>query len=520
MSVFDKLFSNLFSRKQQNDSVIPPKALVPGRLTYASGSGMIPLYSGRPQHARYDPYTVMRNIIDYNPDASLATWNFLRLVNPECSFKVTRVDTQEVDEEAKKMLDSRTDNQFGVYGRDYGGGLSVLVDVFILSILMNGSVCSEIEIAENLKDVLDWCPVNPSLIAFNVDEKTGHFSPYTWVGGKSIDFSKHSNQFRYVPLDPVVSDPSGRSPFLPAFESVFFQTEVLRDLKQVAHVQGHPRLHFSVLDSIAESNVPQHLNMPGQEDAKRQWMNAWLTQIADAYKTLQPDDALFTWDWVEAKGVSAGDGSFDTKALVDIVESQVIASLKHLPILLGRIDGSGLAHGTVQWQIFSQTIVSLRRPIITIMSWLATQTLRVWGYPSIAILEFPKLRTQDRLREAQAESLEVQTALLMEMQGWVSQDENAMRFTGHKPVSAPFVAQGGKDDNQDDENDEDQDDEGVAGSEDEPEAMSVVGPGLPESEYFRSLPIWMRKRIESLQLSVTAMSDVWRSRKFKEVDGE
>jgi hypothetical protein len=450
-------------------------------------------------------------MIDYNPDTSLAVWNFLRLVNPECKFKVTHAGTQDVDDGAAQLLKKRTDDCFGDYGRDYGGGLSAIVNVFILSLLMNGSIAGELDLSKNLKDVLDWCPVDPSLIQFKLISKTGHYAPTIWAGGSSIDLSKHDQQFRYIPLDPIVDDPTGRSPFLPTFESVFFQAEVLRDLKAAAHTQGQPRLHFKVLETIAEQNIPAHLNAPGQEEARRQWMDAWLDQVANAYKTLKPDDAFFTWDWVDAKGVSAGEGSFDPKALVEIVEKQVIASLKHLPILLGRIEGSGLAHGTVQWQIFAQTVMSLRRPVITLMSWLATQTLRIWGIPSVAILEFPPLRTQDRLREAQAETLEVQTALLMEMQGWVSQEENAMKFTGHLPVALPSAPAPVKSASPGGGNPE----EGQAGA----GAGATAFPGLPESEYFKSLPLWMRRRIDATQASLIAMSDVWRDRKFDEVDG-
>lgn len=457
---------------------------------------------------------MIETITTYNPDASLAVWNFLRMVNPGYTLEVKFVPGGETDEEGQEMLRRRTDDNFGVYGSDYGGGLSSLVDVQTFTLITQGSVAGEIEVSQDLNDVLDWSPVDPRYIDFKKGED-GHFNPIANVGGQFIPLP--DEMFRFIPLDSNINNPFGRGPLLPVLETVFFQTEVLRDLKAVAHTQGHPRLHIALLEEIVERHVPQHLTMPGNEENLQTWMNAFLSDVADQYTQLQPDDAFITYDMVKVEGFSAGKGSFDVEKLVNVVEDQVIASVKQLPAMLGRMDGSGLAHGTVQWQIFALGINSLRKKLEAIVSWWGTQTLRVWGRPSVAVLTFPHIRMQDRVKEAQAEQLETDTRIKWWAMGWASTDELAEHLTGHKAVEPfPLILPNGGEVAAVGEMEE-----GAAGEESAAESRQVFGiPSQPEALFFDDLPSWMRSRIDALRQSVNVQATLKRRESFDELTDE
>jgi hypothetical protein len=446
---------------------------------------------------------MLETVATYNPDASHATWNFLRMINPGWSFKVTQAgDTTQSDPDGLAMLMERAGDDQAEFGRDYGGGLSALIDVLAFTLLTQGAIAGELELAQDLKDVLDWPPVNPRLITFKRDEEE-HFVPTVWITGMEKELPEA--QFRYIPLDPTISDPYGRGPYLPLFESIFFQVEVLRDLKSVAHTQGHPRLHFTVMEEIARSNVPAYLAQPGEEETMRTWLDNYLSDLANVY------NAFFTWDWISVDGVSAGQGSFDAQALVAVVEQQVISSLKQLPVLLGRMEGSGLAHGTVQWQMYAQTVSALRRKVATLIGWWATQTLRIWGRPSVARLEFPSIRTQDRLREAQAERLELMNAVTMYVMGWESNDTLAQKFTGHEAVSDPLAIPLSVESFEEAGVFE----EGAADGSSPAEARNYGIPKSPES--FEQLPVWMRGRISRTRDSLQAQTTVRRERVFQDL---
>lgn len=502
----------IFRRKEKTIEVEEPLVdLQPGRpLRGATAKGGIDSgFIARPPYAMYNPIELLETITTYNPDASLAVWNFLRLINPGYELQVWKsADRKEPDEESLALLTARTDDQFGYYGRDYGGGLSALIDVLVFTLLTQGAMAGELELSSDLKDVLDWCPVDPRLIGFERDEETGHFNTVASVGG--TDFPLFPQQFRYLPLDPSTENPYGRGPMLPALDSVFFQTEVLRDLKAVAHISGHPRMHFKILEEIAEQHVPAHLNAPGREADLRAWMDSWLSDIAEAYRELQADDAFFSWDWIDVKAISAGQATYDLKSLIGVVEKQVTASLKHLPILLGRLDSTGLAHGSVQWQIFAAGILALRRKVRTLTSWWATQTLRVWGRSAVAYVEFPPIRTQDRLREAQAGLIEAKVSQIHYQMGWADNDELAIQHTGHKAVRAPIVLDGTGQPVKSEAMGEGKAKNGKGNNEGGASRVESVG----ERAYFDLLPPWMLVRLNTLESSVMVASAVRRDEVF------
>lgn len=505
MSFLDRLFGREPKRRQKGAPLRPGRPM----LGAASQHTLHTLsYISRALHSNTNPVELLETIATYNPDASHAIWNFIRLVNPEHEVKVLEADGTTTDDEGLQQILARTDDVFGEYGRDYGGGLDALIDVLTLTLLIHGAVAGELEVSENLKDVLDWCPVSPKLIEF-VQGDDGHYSPAVTVSGKVVFLP--SAQFRYVPLDPTVTDPRGRGPLLPLFESVFFLIEVLRDVKAVAHTQGHPRLHFKVIEEVVMQHVPAYLKEPGREEEKRAWMDGYLSDMATAYNSMQPDDAIFTYDWVTAEGVRAGEGSFRLDALVKVVEQQVITSLKQLPALLGRMDGSGLAHGTIQWQVYALTIRALRKKVSTLVDWWITQTLRIWGRNSIGKVTFPSLRTQDRVREAQAKSIEIKNAVMMYLMGWEENDTLAQKFTGHNAVRDPIAIPMQVDTEVGVSNEE-----GAAGESGNPAEGRQFG--IPSSsEGFNQIPQWMRGRVRTVNDSVLAHALLRRNRAFQDV---
>ena len=545
---------DIFKKKQrvagEDQSPVSKDDLVPGRPIIGAASGKLTVSPdmtimdmvSRRMGQKHDPIAMIELFRDYNPDASLAVWNFLRLVHPEHSIVAKLLPDQvEVDTDGLAMLRYRSDNLRGVYGRDYGGGLGQLIDVLTLTLISQGAIAGELEMSEDLTDVLDWCPVDPREITFFGTEDTGHVVPGIEKHNKFYPLPRE--QFRYIPLDPAISSPYGRGLFWSSLEAVFFQAEVLRDLKVVAHTAGHPRLHIKVLEEVVDQYMPARYRMPGQEDAARVWRDGVLSSLASEYSQIKADDAFITWDWVEPSGLDAGRPSFDLKSLIGVVETQVISSLKQLPILMGRIDGSGLAHGSVQWQIFALGVQALRTRVATLASWWATQTLRIWGRQSIGLVEFPTLRTQDRLREAQAQALEVQTAIMMYKMGWASNDELAEEHVGHAAIGEPMIETAIDSESTaiDDESQEEGIGEGEEGSADEEqdeEARLLANllkdfewqadvPGSrdfglngngSEAAYFALLPKYMRARIASLQTALDVFSAVRRDRVFDELD--
>ena len=423
------------------------KGMVAGRATRAAGletqgTGLWSLV-GRSLGNSRDVLQQIRHIRDYNPDAALAVWNTLRLANPGHSVHVYQQrpgpdGEPVVDKEGARIVEDLAAR----VGSEYGGGLDTLVDVLNLTLMTQGAVAAELELSDNLREVLDYCPVDPRWIEFAVDDETGKVVPVVSSYGQVKRINV--NQFRYIPLDPDVDDPHGRSPMWTTLEIIFFQQEVLRDLKAVMHNQGYPRIDVAVLEEIVVQNTPEHLKAPGREDEFRTWVDGFLSDLQTTYNGLHPDDTFIHWDWVKVGYVGAtnGTGSVDVARVIQVIDTQMVAALKQLPILLGRNEGATTTHATVQWQIYVAGIEALQRRTKRIVEWLHNTALRVYGRQSYARVEFDEIRKSDRKAEAEAERIETETLVTKVLAGWMDNDEAAVESVGHEAKGAMSLSKG------------------------------------------------------------------------------
>lgn len=420
------------------------KGMVAGRPTAQAGLGSLwsGQYSllGRTYGTYRDVLETLKHIRDYNPDAALAVWNVLRLANPGHELRVyydrPGPEGQPVEDvEGKALLEALCDE----VGSEYGGGVDTLIDVMNLTLMTQGAIAAEVELSQNLREVVDYCPVDPRWIDFATDEETGKMVPVIAAYGAVQRIN--TNQFRYIPLDPDVDDPHGRSPMWTTLEIIFFQQEVLRDLKAVMHNQGYPRIDVQVLEEIVVQNTPEHLKAPGREDEFRSWVDGFLSDLQTTYNSLNPDDTFIHWDWVKLGYVGAtnGTGSVDVARVIQVIDTQMVSALKQLPVLLGRNEGSTTTHATVQWQIYVAGIEALQRRTKRMVEWLHNTALQVYGRQSYARVEFNEIRKSDRKAEAEAERIETETAVMQVQAGWIDNDEAAMGMVGHEAVGVMTI---------------------------------------------------------------------------------
>jgi hypothetical protein len=376
----------------------------------------------------------LRLIRDINPDASLAMWNFLRLSNQghelECLKPTGSPDKQGL--ESLNALAKRV-------GALYGGGADQLINVLNLTGYTQGAIALEVELNEQLNDVVEFHAIDPSTLDFRKNKDTGEIELVQKQSNGTYKVLNREQVF-YYPIDPDIGDPHGRSPILPILQIVFFQVEVLRDLKAVAHHQGHARFDISIMEEAILKNIPPGIAAQGEE-AVRQFVMKYISDIEAMFKRLKPDDNFIHPDSVKVEMTGGTNGkSMDVTKIIDVINQQVVSALKQLPILLGRNEGSTETHGTIQWQIYVAGIESIQRATKRIMEKAYNLALQIQGRQSRARLTFNELRTTDRYKEAQAEEVETRTKILQVQQGWIDNNEAALDMVGHEAVSDPQPA--------------------------------------------------------------------------------
>lgn len=413
-------------------------------------SSMVPARAGRMRNL----LDLVRQIRDYNADASKAVSNILRLANSGWTITAYKPDGTTTDEESQELVDALVKAEEPRIGLEYGGGLDVLIDMIHLTAATQGAVAGEVELTAGLDDVADILVVNPWLVDFERDPETRRFVPGIRKLGSFTPL--HPLQFKYIPLDPEPGDPRGRSPFWAALDIIFFQMEVLRDLKAAAHFAGYPRVDISVAwESVyktVESMRPDLLE-PGKEDSLRAWLDGYLGDIEDMIESLNPDDAFVHYDAVSSTYITPTGRSIDLQQLIATIDTQIVSGLKQLPVLLGRNEGTTTTHATVQWQVFVRELESYQRVSAHLLSWALSLALRVWGRQGIVKVQYKPIRSSERLQDAQAEQIETLTKAEQVRLGWITNDDAALAIVGHEaegePQPAPEpggVPEGGADD--------------------------------------------------------------------------
>lgn len=377
---------------------------------------------------------IIKAIRDINPDASLAMWNFQRLSNQ--GHEVTAFfPNGDVDERATDYLNNDLAPRVG---KLYRGGMDMLVNVLNLSSYTYGANALEVELNEGLNEVVDFHAVLPTILEFRQNKETLEYELGITKAGEFVVLNP--NQVFYSPIDPDIDEPLGRSPLMPTLNSIFFQVAVLNDLKAVMHHQGHARFDIKVLAESIYDNIPPEIEVEGEE-AIQSFVSTFIENVKSSFKDLGPDDNFVHDDTVEIDMVGGMSGSMDATAIVAIIDKQVTASLKHLPILLGRSESTSETHATIQWQIFKAGIRSMQKATERTIENAYNVALRVKGFQSKANVEFNELNVADRAKEATAEKTEIENMILKVQQGWIDNDEAANEMVGHDAVAEPQQVQ-------------------------------------------------------------------------------
>ena len=368
---------------------------------------------------------------DVNPDASLAAWNFQRMANPGHELEVYDING-EINQKAQDYINQEIAPKVG---KLYSGGADQLINVLNLSGYTLGAMALEVELEENLKDVKDFHVLDPTTLSYVPNKETGELD----LCERQLDgtFKRlNENQVFYVPLDPDIDDPYGRSPILPAIEAVQFQMEVLSDLKAVAHHQGHARFDVAVSTEAIVANLPA--NIVHDKAKVKAWVSNYIATIKQGFDELEPDDDFYHDDSIKVDTVGGTNGkSIDSNGLIKIVNQQVVSSLKQLPILMGQNEGTTETHGTVQYKIFISGVEAIQDVTKRLIERAYNTALQVQGYQATAKVTFNNIETEDRKAEAEAEEIEIRNAKAKYDNGWITHDEASQAVTGHDAVAEP-----------------------------------------------------------------------------------
>lgn len=365
-------------------------------------------------------------VLNVTPDGSQAKNNYLRLANKGHYVEVMNADGTPSDEGSAYINNELAPR----IGKLYGKGADGLVDVLNLSAYVSGAEAVEVELTESLDDVVDFHVISPETLKFITKEDGTLKLAQVLVDGTLQELN---DQVKYIPIDPMIDDPYGVSPITPALQALMFQKDFIDDLKAVAYHQGHARMDVSIVaDSIIQS-APESI----QTDPKRlsEFVDEQINAIKSDFEELEPTSDFFHTDGVKVDMAGGTQGrSMDFTPLMTVVDRQVMQALKQLPILMGRNESTTETHGSIQWQIFVDTIEAWQNVTKRMLEWAYNLALQVKGIPAKATVTFEKVRAEDRKEEAEAYEIEIRNNQALYQQGIIDQETFAMNTTGDDPA--------------------------------------------------------------------------------------
>lgn len=388
--------------------------------------------------SRINPADLIEIMSDVSPEVSRALWDFLRFCNPGFDCTVTRPGSDEQDKRGKDAIEAMLKTLSDNYG-----SINVVFGRLFLGAFIRGAFSAELVLDENGRDFADLATPDPYSIRFrkvNDPIRGKIFEPGQWQGGRFVSLDIET--FDYIPIDPFPGNPYGRSPVQPAVFTALFLVGLLHDLRRVIAQQGYPRIDLS----INMEKLIEHMPADAKSDpeAAEQWVNAIITEVQSVYAKLEPDDAYIHTDVVE---VNRPVGTVDASSLgaidglIKALERMVTRGLKTMPLMMGTDEGNSETHANRQWEIHAASIKSIQSLCAEMLGRLFTLALQAQGINAQVKFEFSQIRASERLRDAQAEAMEIANATNKYNQGWISQDEASEEITGSPAVErVPLVS--------------------------------------------------------------------------------
>jgi len=393
------------------------------------------------QYATLSADKLLDVLIDSNPDVSQALYSFLRMCNSGHSIKVTGLDGKK-DDTGQSIMDNwikKLNFQQNNYGFKEDRSINSLINKMHMSFFVKGAASLEIALTQVLEPSF-IAPINPTSIYFK--EKDDELIPYQnqptgdrkkgkWEGNyKEIN----TPSFFYQPFDARLDDVYGVCPILPALQIIFFQMQILQDLQLVVHKAGMPRVDVELLEEILIKNAPPAI----RNDAKKltAWLNARKSAIETEYTNIKPDDAAIHFDSVKLKYLEAqkGVGSFDARALIEVVDAQVIASLKSLSTLMGRKTGRTETYASAEVLLYIKGVEAIQQISGQLMSRALTFCLNMFGHQGYVAFEYLPIELRSKTEIAQWEAIKIHNHLIYIALGMESFNDGCIGLTGHAPT--------------------------------------------------------------------------------------
>jgi hypothetical protein len=346
---------------------------------------------------------VYRFLRDAIPDVSDGVWTWKRLCQTGYDIEVLRPSSEQAKERAERLL-RELDRRVNSGDR----GMDGLLDIFYASLFTYGAAAFEIVLAPSRESIYDVVPVDVWTVRFR--RENGRLQAYQLHDGREIRLPM--DRFIYVGLDRDGTSPYGRSMLRSIPFVVKIQQRLVEDMAKATHNAGWSKLHVQY--------TPDARQRGESEDAYAQRSASTFDDLRRQLAGLETDQNLVTYDNVRVDLLRGDQHSQIFYENHKAIEEQVITGMHLMP--------TTETYGTAQFEIINRHVEAVNRSVKRILERLYNFELALmWGNAE-ARVNMRGNRTVDVLREAQARSKEIENAVRLREEGFLSHEEAAQRL--------------------------------------------------------------------------------------------
>lgn len=417
-------------------------------------------FEGMRPDGKGGPGTFMRRMQRISPIMAQSLRLMKRLANTGVTVEVKKKDEKTgkftiMDDEAVKVVNqgfSRAGERVISDVPGACGSMASLIDTFIEHGVTSGSICGELVLKPNRRDVFSIVDVDPNTIEFRRDLSIpGVYK----IGQRRIDVSNgwlelNPNLVTYRQLNGFLEGPYGTE----EYETAEHVTPLWMGYfsKLALFLQ---RAAFGFLDGEVSTETLLEMWKSVDEDVKQSfdhdalaWMDSVAQFLATSYAEQQagdPDAMAAHLDLLKVKGEASGKASFPLEG-AKVIRQELYAAIGTPGELLGeasnpsdqfsqmKIEGY---HAYLRW--FQDNIAEILKRMGFVILWA-----QAWPHEVEVTVKFNPIPIDDRLTTAQAQQLEIIIARMLRDENLISQNELGRRTTG-VPAVGPAPMSGGSD---------------------------------------------------------------------------
>ncbi len=369
-------------------------------------------------------YRAMEALAKENPDFSLAVDNIVQLGN-----RPYKIEFDEAVDDATQAELSRLIHRRAKYWYDNAGGINSLRNDLLAQIAITGALSAEIIPRRDLSGIKEVVLVPPRTVVFQYDKEEQTYYPYQDtakvngnVAANNPYIELNPLTYKYLAIRRFGDSPYAVPPLLSALRSIMKENNMLDSFDAVLK-------RFGVLGflTIAVKAPTPRQGEKDEDYAKR--TAKYLNDLRPSVEQGMDNGYVLGFQGQHEFNLAANNANVSgAKDLMDIILKLKHSGLKQDPMMFGQQFNTSETLGRVLLAKTGASIQNYQKLVDEFIAYCISLELQFLGQPVtfVEVTSEPPM-IGDKLKEKQAEKLDIENGIALYNQGIIDQQQLAQR---------------------------------------------------------------------------------------------